>query len=275
MPPTKRQRTDGEPDEPNAIEVVRSDIWFEDGNIILQVLKAAIEDVADEKGVDGCPLLLLSDSSLDMTYVLRTMFHPWSYPENAPWPFKVIVAFLRLGRKYEMKPLHDIALARLTMKRGEIVIDSIVLARQLGLLALLPSAFWYFSTRIESLGNRDIDCILRADRDALFSGVVPLRVAYANYLFGWLDETVVSSPKCALPESCGLAKGQHSLRLWKPPGLPMLFVWDSGAELGLCRYCVAVGKKHHSEGAKRLWKELPSFFGLPPWEELLAGAPDA
>ncbi|KAJ7629187.1 hypothetical protein DFH06DRAFT_1441715 [Mycena polygramma] len=320
MPATKRQRTDGEPDEPDTIEVARSDIWFEDGNIILQaenthfrvykgtlcsssqVLKAAIEDVADEKGVDGCPLLLLSDSSRDLTYIVRTIFHPWSYPENEPWPFEAIAAFLRLGRKYEMKPLYDIALSRLTVvypssvdryaardmqkyivfadpasrkKRQEIVIDSIVLARQLGLLALLPSAFWYFSTRIESLGNRDIDCILRADRDALFSAVVPLRVAYANYLFGWLDETVVSSPKCALPESCGTTKVQYSLRLWKPPGLPMRFIWDSDAELGLCRYCVAVGKKHHSEGAKRLWKELPSFFGLPPWEELLAGAPDA
>ncbi|KAJ7605360.1 hypothetical protein DFH06DRAFT_1252913 [Mycena polygramma] len=321
MPPTKRQRTDGDSSNLDNVKIVQSDIWFEDGNIILQaenthfrvykgtlcsssqVLKDAIEDIEDSKGVEGCSFLMLSDSSFDVTYVLRTIFHPWSYPENAPWPFAAIAAFLRLGRKYQMKPLYDIALSRLAIvypssvldypahtmnkyilfsdpassnRRQEIVIDSIVLARELGLLALLPAAFWYFSTHVESLGYRDISRISQADRGILFSAVAPLRVAYADYLFGWLDETLVNtSPNCALPESCGLTKVQHSLRLWKPPGIPMSFAWNSGAELGLCRYCVAVGKKHHSDGVKRLWKELPSFFGLPPWEELLAGAPNA
>jgi hypothetical protein len=100
MQPTKRKRTEGEPDGSDATDPVRSDIWFDDGNIIVQahnmqfrvykgvlcnrseVLMAAIEDIVDSKGVEGCPLLLLSDSSVDVAYVFRAIFDRWYVPLN-------------------------------------------------------------------------------------------------------------------------------------------------------------------------------------------------
>jgi hypothetical protein len=79
---------------------------------------------------------------------------------------------------------------------------------------------------------------------------------------------------CTQPIACGKAKLLNLLKLWKPPGTRLGFSRRSAAVEGLCSSCVGVGEQHHSEGTKRLWKELPSFFGLSPWEELLTGAPD-
>ncbi|KAF7368663.1 hypothetical protein MVEN_00190600 [Mycena venus] len=316
MQPIKRQRTESESE---GGQPVRSDIWFDDGNIIVQaedtqfrvyrgtlcstseVFKDTISNMIEAKGIEGCPILFLSDYAADVTYIFRTIFYRWSYQDHEPLPFGAISAFLRLGRKYEMKPLFDGALRRLTAvfpqsieqyasgnmnknivfdnpeapdRRSEIVIDTIVLARTLELPFLLPSAFWFASTNILSIGTKNIGAISEGDRVTIFSAVNPLRVAYADYLFDWLDETKVEAAGCSLPQTCGPTKVSHSLNFWKPPGSALVLSWRPAAAQGLCRSCAGLGKKRYGEGAKRLWKELPSFFGLPAWEELLAGAPN-
>jgi len=37
----------------------------------------------------------------------------------------------------------------------------------------------------------------------------------------------------------------------------------------LCASCAKEAKKKHDAGRRRMWAKLPSYFGLPPWEELL------
>jgi hypothetical protein len=215
-------------------------------------------------------------------------------------PFDVIAAFLRLGRKYAIKPLYTKALSRLTVafppsvdeyingkihnyivpsspvgcQRGGIVIDTIELARELNLPSLLPAAFWYLSVNWEKLlEDNNRHSIPEADRETILLAIKPLRVAFADYLFGWHDESVIASPGCTQPVACNSRKLQKSLKLWKPPGASLFLYspWNPSATRGLCMSCIAVGEKHYSEGVKLLWKEMPSFFGLPPWEELLAG----
>jgi hypothetical protein len=156
-------------------------------------------------------------------------------------------------------------------RRGEIAIDTIVLARELDLPFLLPAALWFSSTHLATWTHKNIRSLTDADRNTIISATPPLRVAFADYLYGWLDETLIRSADCT---TCRHVKLLYSLKLWKPPGGKLTFNWRLGAAESLCRRCVDVGRQHHSEGAKRLWKELPSFFGLSPWEELLAGAPD-
>ena len=74
---------------------VRSDIWFADGNIIVQaestqfrvykgtlcmsseIFKTAIASMDENRTVDGCPLLYLSDLSVDITYLFRAIFDRW------------------------------------------------------------------------------------------------------------------------------------------------------------------------------------------------------
>ncbi|KAJ7083468.1 hypothetical protein C8R44DRAFT_992026 [Mycena epipterygia] len=297
MQPTKRKRTD----EDSGIEPVRSDIWFDDGNIVVQaedtqfriyrgtlcshseVLKHMVEEM---------------DDLTDVLFCISLTTRPWkSYPDNEPIPFDVIAAFLRLGRKYRIQPLYGNALRRLawtfpsshqkyleslsvhTIKRSDpadhsppcdFVVDIILLAREFNLPSLLPLAFWLAATRIHLLANKNTSSLSDADRDAVIKAVEPVRIAHTNYLFGWLDEDTVASPDCTHPSACSKNKLQNSLKRWKPPGLLMAFAWQPGAAKGLCDACVAVGRKHHNEGKKRLWEELPSFFGLPPWDQLLA-----
>ncbi|KAJ7151978.1 hypothetical protein C8R46DRAFT_913377, partial [Mycena filopes] len=294
---------------------VRSDIWFDAGNIVVRaedtqfrvykgtlcnsstVLKNLVENVVDSKGIEGCPLLFLSDSAIEVGHVLRTMFYRWSYPDDAPLPLEAILAFLRLGRKYAMKPLYDNALARITTvapssvddyirapmnakvlfkdpandeRRQEIVFHTIAIGRELDLPYLLPAAFWFLSSKPDRLADDAANLLLPPDKKAILLATERLRVAYADCLFGWLDESVISSPDCSTPKTCRTTKTRYSLKVWRPPGLPLRFSWRTEAEKGLCSSCITVAKKRHRDGRQRLWKELPSFFDLPPWEELLA-----
>ncbi|KAJ7435219.1 hypothetical protein B0H11DRAFT_1859193 [Mycena galericulata] len=298
---------------------VRSDIWFEDGNLVVQaqdtqfraykgVLGSRLSAILEEqmnnlgetsKSVEGCPLLYLPDSSIDVEHVFRAIFDRWSFPDAEALPFEVVVAFMRLGRKWGMKPLYDGALDRLSFvfpatkdeytknpietrirfhdptnkeRRGEIAIDTILLARELNLPCLLPAAFWYAATHVDILANDHANSISVADRHTILSAMNALRFAHAEYLFSWLDESLVASPNCrqTATRSCSEKKLRYSVELWKPPGMSLRFNWRPGAEDGLCDACVTLGREHHGEGAKRLWEELPSFFDLPSWKELLA-----
>ncbi|KAJ7681828.1 hypothetical protein DFH06DRAFT_282732 [Mycena polygramma] len=311
MQPTKRKRTDGDCND--AIEPLRSNIWFSDGNLIVQaqntqfrvykgtlctsseVLKGAIENMGDSKGLEGCPLLFLSDSSVDVGYLFEVIFDRWSYPDDEPLPFHVIAAFLRLGRKYDIKPLYAKALARLTAafpcsvdqylagastrilfsdpttpNRNTIAIDTIILARELNLTSLLPVAFWCVARDPELLAHKNTRLISEDDRDAMLLAMAPVRCAFSKHLYDWLDETSVASPECTEPTSCRMSKMRYSLWLWKAPGNQLGFHWPARASKDHCKSCVAIGKKHQSEGVKQFWEELPSFFGLPSWEELKA-----
>ncbi|KAJ7458972.1 hypothetical protein FB451DRAFT_1097548 [Mycena latifolia] len=313
MHPIKRPRVDSqsEPAEP-----VCSDIWFEDGNIVIRaentqfrvykgtlcshsdVLKQAIENMEESKGVDGCPLLRLSDCSTDVQCVLRTIFYRWAYPDNDPLPFNVISAFLRLGKKYRIQPLYDNGLLRLKSafpptrdeysqnrsrerisfggpgapgSKSTIAVDTILLARELDIPSLLPAAFWLAATQLELLAAPNTSSLSEADRTLLISSAKPLRVAHANYLFGWLDDV---NSDCIQRVMCDKKKTMNALTLWKPPGLSPFFSWAPSLAKGLCNSCAAAGRDYHSTGSQRLWDELPSFFGLPPWAELLAAAPN-
>ncbi|KAJ6615350.1 hypothetical protein B0H10DRAFT_2041009 [Mycena sp. CBHHK59/15] len=75
-----------------------------------EVLKQNVENMEDSEGVEGCPLLHLSDATIEVENVFRTVFYRWSYPDTEPLSFGVIAVFLRLGRKYRIQPLYDNAL---------------------------------------------------------------------------------------------------------------------------------------------------------------------
>jgi hypothetical protein len=107
MQPEKRKRTEDGSDDPDPI---RSDIWFADGSIIIQaertqfrvhqgtlsacseVLKAALDSMGETKGVEGCPLLCVPDSSINMAYLLRAIFYRWY-----ECSLQLILYFMRIG----------------------------------------------------------------------------------------------------------------------------------------------------------------------------------
>lgn len=90
-PPAKRQRMDG------AEELTRSDIWHDDGSVVLQVESTLfrvhwsvislhspffrdmrdLPQPADQPSIEGCPVVVLHDSSEDVQYFLHALYNPF------------------------------------------------------------------------------------------------------------------------------------------------------------------------------------------------------
>ena len=94
-PPSKRKRADS---SEVTVNPVRSDIWYDDGNIVLQTQHTQFKvyrgilaqsspvfkdmfmlpqpTAEDIQLVDGCPVVHLSDSAAELSYVLRALSGP-------------------------------------------------------------------------------------------------------------------------------------------------------------------------------------------------------
>jgi hypothetical protein len=92
-PPTKRRRTSSA-QETNPNPITRSDIWFEDGSVVLQVeLKQfrvhrtmlarhstvfkdmfGIPQPQGEAAIEGCPIVHLSDTAEDVCHMLMALY---------------------------------------------------------------------------------------------------------------------------------------------------------------------------------------------------------
>ncbi|KAJ7270050.1 hypothetical protein B0H12DRAFT_1094182 [Mycena haematopus] len=124
-PPSKRKRTEDAP-------IQRSDIWRSDGSVVLQAENVqfrvhwsvlalsssffrelqGLPQPADQPSVDGCPLVELQDSAVDVEYMLTALYDPTFLSQTA-LPLAAVGALIRLGRKYDFKKLLDPAVARL------------------------------------------------------------------------------------------------------------------------------------------------------------------
>lgn len=96
QPPTKRKRDELDLKPTGSVDPVRSHIWYDDGNVILQAegtlfkvyrgtlarSSTVFEDMfsfpqppsADTEMMDGCPIVRLSDSAEEVGYVLEGLF---------------------------------------------------------------------------------------------------------------------------------------------------------------------------------------------------------
>ncbi|KZP04454.1 hypothetical protein FIBSPDRAFT_843993 [Athelia psychrophila] len=184
QPAAKRKR-DEEP-ETAAKPLVRSEIWFHDGNIVLQadrtqfkiyqgLLSANSTVFADMflvpqpppsggELVEGCAVVHLSDSAVDVTYVLEALCKRSHVTINEPVSISIVAAFIRLGQKYQIDAVLSEALKRLyhefsveledfdiasdwtMISDGDgTLIDVANLARAQNLLSVLPVALHYCS----------------------------------------------------------------------------------------------------------------------------------
>ncbi|KAK7008225.1 BTB domain-containing protein [Favolaschia claudopus] len=111
----------------------RSDIWFNDGNTVLQagntqfrvhlsVLALHSSVFSDMQGlpqppnqptIEGCPVVELQDDPKDVGFLLNALYIPTFHCQKS-LPFSVVRALIRLGRKYDIKALFDTAVQRLT-----------------------------------------------------------------------------------------------------------------------------------------------------------------
>ncbi|KAJ7796976.1 hypothetical protein B0H14DRAFT_2282058, partial [Mycena olivaceomarginata] len=65
----------------------------------------------DEATVEGCPIVRVSDTAKDWELLLGVLYDP--FHNSASRPFAVVVAMLRLGKKYDIPQAGDDTLSHL------------------------------------------------------------------------------------------------------------------------------------------------------------------
>ncbi|KDR69183.1 hypothetical protein GALMADRAFT_77644 [Galerina marginata CBS 339.88] len=140
---TKRKRTDTIPDtipdtgSPTDTVITRSDMWFDDGNIVLQagmtqfrvhrgiiarhssVFKDmfAMAQPTGELEIEGCAVVHVMDTPQDWRNVLVVLYDSLkAYKSTDDISFAVLRSMLRLGTKYEFDHLRELVMEHLASK---------------------------------------------------------------------------------------------------------------------------------------------------------------
>ncbi|KAJ7039779.1 hypothetical protein C8F04DRAFT_1084798 [Mycena alexandri] len=285
------------------IDVMRSEIWYSDGSVVLQVQNTQFRP-HDQPTIDGCPVIELQDSVKDVEYLLKALYNPDLF-NNKAIPFAYIASFVRLGRKYEFRNLFNIAVERLafenptTLKEYDALIDTLklaaghsttrivdyrgirqdtlTLARENGLLAILPCAYF----RVVLRGAADIfKSTLQPDGTTSHLSCTDHRICAVGLekvlatqfrpdsLLGWV---ILWKPT----DGC---KSVSTCQSWRDSFLPRILslagskVYSlsvmSFEDAQLCESCQEQAKPALIAGRTKFWEDLPSFFDLPPWSEL-------
>jgi hypothetical protein len=98
----------------------------------------------------------------------------------------------------------------------------------------------------------------------------------AKHQFRWLwpDSGLIPSAECKKKAYCQTAREALLVHLWRPA--PQIiralgFFNESVVGTGLCRTCLSLAQTEYQEGQAAFWKELPTYFDLPAWEDLCEG----
>ncbi|KAL1664693.1 hypothetical protein GGF50DRAFT_54235 [Schizophyllum commune] len=133
-PSAKRKRTEDGPEAAERV-ITRSDVWLEDGNIILQAERTQFkfykgllarhsqvfsdmlavvpqgQGAPDSAVVEGCPVVELTDAAQDVRFMLLWLLEPRSY--TAKPTISSVISAMRMGHKYMVVPLWEDVVERL------------------------------------------------------------------------------------------------------------------------------------------------------------------
>ncbi|KAJ7502975.1 hypothetical protein B0H11DRAFT_1711569, partial [Mycena galericulata] len=274
--------------------ITRSDIWHNDGSVVLQAEDTqfrvhwsvlalhssffrdlqGLPQPADQPSVEGCPVVELSDPVEYVEYLLGALYNPFVISPRA-LSLPTLGALIQLGRKYDFHQLPALATrtpdtlewwpykaTRIVHYEG-LLYDILTLARENNILSALPCAYYRIIMRysqddlFDGISRRDgttaslspIDlrrCVL--GRQSLVQSQLDLENTLqflATHIGGCPDNT-----------ECGRAR-----RL-----ICSEFFWHPTRNM--CPTCTQSAQESMSDGRNNMWKDLPSYFGLPRWNEL-------
>ncbi|KZP04392.1 hypothetical protein FIBSPDRAFT_404984 [Athelia psychrophila] len=218
-------------------------------------------------------------------------------------PLPVLSAFLRLGSKYDIQKLNIQARKKLFQNfpstlaaddasdthfdgiekpKADPYIELLLIARSAGLLSIIPRVLYeccekYSASQIQngfSINGTTVRLSLD-EQVTLFAGHRAMRDALADTTYKWLHKykTEVANGNCTEPASCHTICPNVYFDMftskWAPAGLDT-WEWPSEMLTGeLCEHCAAAAPIKHAAGREQFWEQLPGFFDLPPWDELL------
>ncbi|KAJ6491826.1 hypothetical protein C8R47DRAFT_976289 [Mycena vitilis] len=304
QPPAKRKRV-----EPLAI-TGSPKLWFDDGSVVLQAqntqfrvhcgvlshssvfcdMRRGLPQPPDQNVVEGCTVVVLTDSAVDVETLLETFHHPPFSVAAVPL-FCIIAAQLRLGRKYKLRTPFIHASVRLGFtnptKREQYVVaqkqrrsfdpscvynifphdgilfDTLTLARENKLLSALPCAYYrvvakHSQEEISNGPGEDGTLITLSLEDQQICILARPKLVQAQFESGHRLRQVPAQPDAGRGGS-GVAAARLSRGI----------LGDVRKD---CSSCVdqAMDSVSDLEGlpSEKIWQALPSFFNLPPWDEL-------
>ncbi|KAJ7637507.1 hypothetical protein B0H17DRAFT_1023463 [Mycena rosella] len=325
-PPAKRRRTeDLEPSievlsEPS-IETLdalpaRSKIWMPHGDIILQAESTqfrvhqdilakhssvfqdmfSLPQPPNEETLEGCPIVHLSDSAIDIELILTAFYDPSQ-------DFKIVACMVRLGRKYEMAKFQSDSVSRIhhefptrltTWDRrtatglfekinpaSGVLVDLLNLAYENGIYTSIPTLAFrclhVYSLLFEGVERADGSRATLPDSTKLILALALERIQiFQKTNVEWLKEDdTVPNPGCksrtkCIKEQTTMARIEcldrkvdltYTIHAWSKAGEGK---WSNR----LCFSCEEAAKTEYDAGRRQAWDRLPGFFGLPAWKDL-------
>jgi hypothetical protein len=150
------------------------------------------------------------------------------------------------------------------------------LARENDTLSVLPVAFYMICSSltakelVEAMEGSEGSAYELSvfDQRAVIKGWNSLVERQATETFKWLVQEDIFATICTAYE-CPRNRRPHLHEYWFPRvNYSALVTWQLGWEKKYCKACLWKSKELHNAGRRKVWEELPLFFGLPGWEEL-------
>ena len=216
-------------------------------------------------------------------------------PAEAPIHISVLTAFLRLGKKYEIRWLFEEACSRIKQcypsslfsllflppdlkhpvtGRDKYDFQLINLAREFGLFSFLPVAmyrcvclspltaildgYYFDGSPYHLTPANQKSCIMGRDK------LLELR----SLTFGWLKR---QRPCCIDEVKCALGNFATITELWcpdRPSSRDPFMRWDPRWDSRFCSNCMIYCHREIEDGREDAWNGLPSAFGFSSWERL-------
>ncbi|KAF7293785.1 Glutamine amidotransferase type-1 domain-containing protein [Mycena chlorophos] len=256
---------------------------------------------AGDDEVDGCLVVRVYDDAVDLMHFLKALHHVgcryYDPPETTS--FTLIAAILRLSTKYNVDFLRRRALAHIsslyptTLQDWEQRKDTAIevfnarpfavfqLAKETGHQALLPACMYLCADTVDindildglpGIDGRHIE-LDWPDKRACIRGRQNLLLALRADVFGFLTGSL-KIPNCASPPRCDGAKLRwlQSLEASLGNGCPGIFSikfpWAQFRK-AICDTCYVTSFNDSQHHRQAIWDTLPSYFDMPPWEELV------
>ncbi|KIJ60506.1 hypothetical protein HYDPIDRAFT_170143 [Hydnomerulius pinastri MD-312] len=248
--------------------------------------------------VDGPVIVWLDDAPEAIQELLKTFREPKYFDVNAH-SVSYISAILLLSTKYEITELWLKATRHLefglpsTLEifdnpiyvehrkfAEENAIELVNLARQIGLLEILPCALYYCARLpIDTiLDGKGANTLSAADVLACLLGKEQLLKLQREKTHPFIWQAPKPNIKDRRTRRCTdgtcVCGGQHGkfLKYLQEKDLSTPFpleLFDQWHIVGRCVYCAAHLIVAHQEARESVWKDLPAVFGLGSWEDIM------
>ncbi|KAJ6548102.1 hypothetical protein DFH09DRAFT_1366967 [Mycena vulgaris] len=304
------------------------ELWFSDGGLVVQadhslfrvyggllasrspVFKdmLAFPQPPDAETIDGCSVVRLPDSAMDVTTFFRAIFDSAFFePIPSKTDFDTVMSILHLSNKYAVDYLQRRALVHLSSRYpttlfsydrssattslpGSLAdisrhVAAIQISREVNALWILPTAF-YCLAQTEVDGIHEVFTCVSCEKHSVKLSVEDqifflqsslqitrgihdvLRFLHSSHTFPWCD----GGQQCMNGRLRAIAKVDKYLaaHLYAAADPMGLCEDDDVWELlsDVCEICYDVFVKTYKEAREALWHKLPKFCDLPSWEEL-------